>query len=470
LIQGNLVGTAVGGSSPLPNNQAGLGISDAPANLIGGTTAGTRNVISGNGNAGVYVIGGGAAGNQLQGNTIGADVTGTMAVGNSLWGLYFSNAPANLIGGTSAGAGNLISGNNDGVFLIGSGTRGNQLQGNTIGANITGTTGLGNTRLGLYLESALTNTIGGTLTGARNLISANGEWGMLLTNSSWNAVQGNYIGTAIDGATALGNGNTFGGFHAVELQAGSHDNTIGGTQTGAGNRIAFAPNRNAIDYAGIRIRDGSTNNLISGNSVFSNGGLGIDLSNYGVTTNNNCNTVMGANMLQNFPLLTQAVTGNGIGVRGTLNSKANNAFRLQFFANPACDSLGYGEGPIFLGEKVVTTDGSCNASFVAKLAGSTPAGYVITSTAIDAANNTSEFSPCVPVVAAPALSTSVAPNHQVNIAWSNNVSGFVLKQTSSLSPPIQWTTVTNNSVVVNNQFVVTISTTTGNRFYVLSFE
>ena len=294
---------------------------------------------------------------------------------------------------------------------------------------------------------------------------------MFLTNSSWNTIQGNFIGVAADGSIALGNGNGFAGFHAVEIQAGSHDNIIGGSLPGAGNRIAFAPFTNGINFAGIRARDGSTNNLLSGNSIFSNGGLGIDLGSvYLVTTNDNCDADIGANMLQNFPVLTQAVSGNGIGVRGTLNSKPSSAFLLQFFASPVCDSLQYGEGQIFLGEKSVATDGGCNASFVAKLTGAVPPGFVITATATDGANNTSEFSACVPVVAAPALSISAAATHQVNLVWSTNVTGFVLKQTGSLSPPILWNAVTNTPVVANSQFIVSLPVATTNNFYTLSFE
>jgi hypothetical protein len=107
---------------------------------------------------------------------------------------------------------------------------------------------------------------------------------------------------------------------------------------------------------------------------------------------------------------------------------------------------------------------------VANLPASTAGGYVVTATATDSANNTSEFSACVPVASVPTLQVVPATNHQVTLVWTNTTSGFGLKQTSTLSPPIQWAAVTNIPVVINGQFVVTLSAVTGNRFYVLSFE
>ena len=241
--------------------------------------------------------------------------------------------------------------------------------------------------------------------------------------------------------------------------------TIGGAGT-AGNRIAFAQ----TVYAGVRIRNGSTNNAILGNAIFSNGALGIDLGAAGFNPDIACGAGSGANMAVNYPVLAQAVSGNGTGVRGALISRPNQAFLLQFFASPAGDSSGYGEGQIGLGQKSVVTGNDCSASFVAALPGSVSAGCVITATATDSANNTSEFSAFIPVALSPALTVSPAPNQRVALTWPNNPTGFVLKQTGSLSPPIQWTTVTNTPVPANGQLAVTLPTDAGSRFYTLSFE
>jgi len=75
------------------------------------------------------------------------------------------------------------------------------------------------------------------------------------------------------------------------------------------------------------------------------------------------------------------------------------------------------------------------------------------------------------VTPVPALTiTPLLTSNQVELKWTNTASGFVLKETSSLSPTIQWSSVTNVPVNANGQFVVTVSASTGNRFYALSFE
>ena len=464
-IQGNYIGTSVTGTSALANQLCGVHI-QSPGNTVGGDASGAGNLISGNTQDGIFLDGPLAANNLVQGNFIGTAASGTTGLMNLRGGVGISGAPGNTIGGTTAGAGNLISANANssgdaGIYLLDNGATGNVIQGNKVGTDVTGTLPLGNTHEGIYLERALTNTIGGTVAGAGNLISANNTWGILLTNSSWNVIQGNLIGTKIDGVSGLGNAA-----HGVECTNASN-NMIGGTAPGAGNRIAFSQGL----FAGVRIRGGSTNDAILGNAIFSNGRLGIDIEPKDVNPNVPCNTTSGDNMLQNYPVLSQAVSGNGTGVRGTLNSRPNRAFLLQFFGNAACDSTSpNGEGQIYLGQTSVVTSNDCNASFVAAFPGSVPVGYVITATATDSANNTSEFSTCFTVGAVPVLSVRPASSHQVSIAWTNTTTGFGLKQTSSLSPPIQWTAVTNVPVVSNGQFVVTVAAGTGNRFYVLSFQ
>jgi parallel beta-helix repeat protein len=463
-IEGNYIGPDVTGQSALGNKLSGIHVLSA-ANIIGGVLTGEGNLISGNGENGIFLDGLAASGNLVQGNFVGTSASGTSRLGNGRSGVGISGAPGNTIGGADPGAGNLISGNGipsteGGMFLMGGSATGNVIQGNKIGTDVTGTLPLGNTHEGIYLESAASNTIGGVAPGAGNLISANSTWGIYLVAANGNVIQGNLIGTKSDGVTGLGNT-----FHALEC-SGSSNNTIGGSEVGAGNRIGFSQ----TVYAGVRIRNGSTSDAVLGNAIFSNGGLSIDLGTYGVNANVPCDSGTGDNMLQNYPVLTQAVSGGGTGIRGTLNSRPNRAFVLQFFANPTCDPSGFGAGLIFLGQQSVVTSNDCNTSFMASFPTSVPVGYVITATATDSANNTSEFSACVPAGPLPGLSISTAANHQVALAWTNTTTGFALKQTASLTPPIQWEAVTNIPVAINGQFVVTLPANVGNRFYALRFE
>lgn len=469
LVQGNYIGTDQTGRLNLSNRVDGIHIESA-CNTIGGTASGAGNLISGNRSNGVFVTGNNAAGNLLQGNFIGTAADGKTGLKNIWGGVGISQAPGNIIGGTTPGAGNLISANaidngDAGIFLIGSGATGNVIQGNKIGTDITGTLPLGNRHEGIYLENAPSNTIGGVFPAAANLISGNLTRGIFLDRASWNVIQGNLIGTKPDGVSALGNV-----FHSVECEAGASHNTIGG-DGGAANTIAYAQDV----YAGVRIRNVSHYNAILGNRIFANGALGIDLGNAGTNAMIPCGSTTGGNMSQNCPVLAQAVSGAGTVIRGTLNSKPNQPHVLQFFASPACDPSGCGEGQFYLGQTTVVTDANCTNSFVANLPTPVPPGCsVVTATATDSANNTSEFSACVSVTAAPPppplMIAALLSENQVRLAWTN-IPGFVLKQTGSLSPPVQWAVVTNTPIPTNGLLVVPLPIlTTSNRFFRLSFE
>src|SRR5439155_1349078 len=149
--------------------------------------------------------------------------------------------------------------------------------------------------------------------------------------------------------------------------------------------------------AGVVVQGvGATGNPIRGNAIYSNGALGIDLGGDGVTPNDAGDADNGPNRLQNFPVLSGALAAGGTTrVAGTLNSLANTTFALDFYASAAADPSGFGEGARYLGSAQVTTDDSGNASFEVTLAAPTTPGEVVTATATDPANNTSEFSQAV---------------------------------------------------------------------------
>jgi len=71
----------------------------------------------------------------------------------------------------------------------------------------------------------------------------------------------------------------------------------------------------------------------------------------------------------------------------------------------------------------------------------------------------------------PALDIRLLPAQQIRLAWTNTATGFALRQTGSLTPPIQWSPVTNAPVNLNGQWVVTLPLAAGaNRFFALQFE
>lgn len=348
VVAGNYIGIDITGKTAMANAKNGIE-ADGPNNIIGGTTSAARNVISGNlGTGGILISGKIASGNIVQGNYIGTDVTGTVAIPNDGRGIAIQGAPHNLIGGTVPGARNVISGNiASGIRTYVSGGDSNIIQGNYIGADATGKALLGNSR-GVQLRTN-NNLVGGATPEARNVI----------------------IGNTVDGV-------------AFADDAPSN-NTI------QGNIIAY--NGRGVAFYNF----GAVNNAILSNSVYSNRALGIDLYPFGVTPNDPGDSDTGVNNLQNFPVLTSASSSAaGTVVMGTLNSTSNTSFTVQFFSNPACDPSGYGEGQTFIGQATVMTDGSGNAGFAATFP-RVVAGRVVTSTATDPNGNTSEFSACVSV-------------------------------------------------------------------------
>lgn len=319
---------------------------------------------------------------------LGTDATGTPGLGNQVGLSLNQNADGNVIGGVTAADRNVISGNLAyGIWLLGDNFYGvpenTLIQGNYIGTTPDGATALGNS-IGIYLQAngagIPNNTIGGTTTGAGNLISGNfnGVW-VQGEGSDNNKIWGNYIGTKADGQTNLGNSNT-----GVFIFDGAKNNQIGGSPDGAGNRIAF--NAGGVSVSGAT----STGNAILRNAMFGNQFFGIDLEGL---PNDPQDIDTGANNLQNTPTLT-AVTNGGL-VTGTFNSTPNRSFRLEYFANTNCHPSGNGEGENYLGAQTVTTNDNGDTALSFNFTFD-PGRPVITATATDlTTNDTSEFSVCV---------------------------------------------------------------------------
>ena len=184
LVEGNFIGTNPDGSAAVAN-RVGVSIgSGASANVIGGTAPEARNLISGNNDSGIIITDAGTTLNLVEGNLIGTDNDGSGRLGNASGVKVSSAASGNVIGGTEAGAGNVISGNLlFGVVLADAGTTGNRIEGNLIGTDKDGAGVLYNITGVLIGSGASANVIGGTVPSAHNVISGNKLFGVLITDT-----------------------------------------------------------------------------------------------------------------------------------------------------------------------------------------------------------------------------------------------------------------------------------------------
>ena len=197
IIEGCYIGTDPTGTTVHTNFYNGITI-DSNDNTIGGTTEQARNLISGNGpeadwpgyHAGI-LISPSTTNNVVAGNYIGADATGTAALGNG-YGILI-HGTNNVIGGTTAQERNIISGNKTfGIEIYG---QANLVQGNHIGIGATDEYALGNGTSGvLFMGSDPSyNSVGGTVEGAGNVIAHNGEDGVRVGWGTGNRVSSNSI-------------------------------------------------------------------------------------------------------------------------------------------------------------------------------------------------------------------------------------------------------------------------------------
>ncbi len=204
--------------------------------------------------AGVHIQ---SSGNLVAANSLGTNLAGTLDGPGNQIGVFIDGGSQNTIGGTGS-LGNLISGNISVGVLIQDGTQlatGNLVIGNKVGTDASGTVAVPNQGDGIDLYAS-GNTIGGTITAAANLVSANLGYGINISNiinpADDNTVEGNLVGTDISGMIALGNGSD--GI-TDNSDAG---NTIGGTASGAGN-LCSANQGQGISLFSV------SNDLLAGN-------------------------------------------------------------------------------------------------------------------------------------------------------------------------------------------------------------
>lgn len=414
VIQGNIIGLNAAGDATLGNAKWGVSTNAATGTIIGGSSAGQRNIISGNGDHGIDVRGQvaydfdtfeatyfGAAGTRILGNHIGTSADGGTALGNGGEGVYLQNASGVTIGGAGVGEGNLISGNGDDGIAVRSSNNA-VIQGNRIGTNAAGDAALGNghdaTKIaaGIFLADSANALVGGAGAGEGNLISGNIGRGILVSRPKTQGarIQGNRIGTDATGALALPNS-----LDGITVHNSASNNLIGGTASDEGNIIAFNGG------AGIRIELGDapqpagqlpTGNQLTENLIYQNVEGAI---------------VSPPETATPTPALASATRANGgIRVTGQVSGPAGAAVRVEFFS---ADS----GTPVFLGSTNVTLGAGGQGTFDANLTGVSQdvEAVVATATSTNPVLNTSDFSAPIRVQVAPptlvdlAIGQTVAP-------------------------------------------------------------
>jgi hypothetical protein len=260
-IYGNYIGTGSDGLLGRPNHY-GIKVDGSPNNWIGGTVSGDGNVIAANSTSGVLLINSGASANNVLGNYIGLDKTGSTALANG-YGVTIDNAPNNKVGDNDAITRNIISGNvAGGVSITETLATGNIVEGNYIGTDASGLAPIANLD-GVEIYNASNNTVGGNGSGQKNVISGNSSNGIVIMSingggTSNNNVYQNYIGLKADGSAALPNNygvridnatnNTVGGIASVFYR-----NIISGNTTAGVYITGAAANGNTVlgDYIGL---------------------------------------------------------------------------------------------------------------------------------------------------------------------------------------------------------------------------
>lgn len=394
VIEGNFFGTNAAGLADQASGATCLGtlVSTVSANTIGGTVPAARNLVSGC----FYgmIVNSCATPWTVVGNYFGADVTGAEPLTNST-STIFSRCRLNL-GGTAAGSRNVITGpsiaGSAAIVLTALNTNnaaGSLIQGNHIGVDVSGTTSLGGADDGILIDHADVDdvTIGGTVATARNAIGGFGGSCIHVTAAvSDLVVEGNAIGTGADTTTPLGCGAD--GIRAEGIALGY----VGGTAAGAGNVIANNTGTGVSVVGGpLWIQRNSIYGNAQGIDLWVAGAAD------GYTANDAGDADGGAtdgNGLQNRPTLTGA---SATSVAGSLSSTPSSNFTIDFYSSPECTAgVNQRQGRTWRGSTNVTTDGAGSAAILvnAGLASSIPTGHRVTATATDVNGNTSEFSPC----------------------------------------------------------------------------
>jgi hypothetical protein len=413
VITGNGAGVRIQG--PLATNNL-VGTGRPASNPVAGSGTGRpadRNVIGNNSNYDVAIVD--ATNNAAAGNNIGVAGNGTSLLPSPKGVWITGTSSTNAVGGTSPGNTNVIGGHTDGIRI--EGATGTLINGNWVGVNINGTGAVPNTN-GIHVVGSAAATSIGAL--RANVVSGN-TTGILVESAAGGVtVQGNLIGTDVNGTGNLANSG-----YGVQT-ANSAGNVLV-----TGNTIVFN-GAGGVAPGGIGVQ-------IRANAIYSNGGRAINLTGGAAPVNDFGDADTGNNNLQNFPeLSTVRIVSGVLMFDATLDSSAtaNGSVAIDVFkSDPSGGARQY-----------VGTTGCIAGNHLTLYPVSIPTGLLvggdtIVTTATTFANSncsspgdgTSELSPPAALCAAPpavlsvpsflcSMSTgnaaSVAPTAGATYTWS----------------------------------------------------
>jgi hypothetical protein len=436
----NYIGTDITGLINNGGLQLGINVANSANVVIGGTSAGMGNIISGNGQYGISVNGT-SPGVLIKGNLIGLGSDGVTSIKNIQGGIQISNANTGanscVIGGPTTIERNIISTNGGDGVNIGGGSTSHSVINNYIGTDITGTIAKGNTGSGIILNT------GGSVTVDQNIVAANGGWGIELINISNNTVTRNNIGTDVSGTKKFGNGK-----EGVRFAATTLTNVLGGSLA---NANIITDNNGA---AGVLVESNAQKNTITFNSIFCNAGPGITLQG---TAN------------ESVPAPTILFSGmNSINGTGVTNDVIHVYRNVKADGGVKCDC----EGEIYIG-MVTVTAGVWSLTHNLGLTAAEAAS--VTATQTTPLGSTSQFTPCaIPLPVALAYFNVVKnPEHAVSISWStiselnNNRFEILRSEDGSHFQVIGTIEGVGNAATLNNYSFIDPSPVDGMNYYQL---
>lgn len=403
----NQIGTDSTGMSAIPNISHGVKIDDSDDCIVGVDGDGVQdhlegNLISGNGGSGVVVHTSDTA--VIAGNRIGLKANGTEALGNTEQGIEFETVNNSRIGTNANNTSdelerNVVSGNiKNGIlfdcFDVATSSN-NIVAGNYIGTQVNGESAVANQMDGIFIDSCDSyNMIGGNQERSRNIISGNHLSGINLAGADTITVRNNWIGRGTNPADeAVGNQGIAGVYIHSTGGDSAYSNSLG--------LNVIAHNLGDGIQIGLDDFDDSTSNLVYNNSFYENGGMAIDLGDPGSSGIDPLDSDIGPNTLQNPPEFTSDEIGySGIVLEIPVEYRSSplSRFDLWFYSSSSCNSTlaGVVDGKTLIGRYSVVTPLSGATTARARFIGYRLEQYsYVTALVVNPSNgDTSEFSTC----------------------------------------------------------------------------